>query len=77
MLAMLAAAAVLSWTMPDGRVAEERVELARIDDGVRLEVSREKILAMKARRLDIVPDFARAKKGEAGYWFSPYGVYGE
>ena len=77
MLAMLAAAAALSWTMPDGRVAEERVELARIDDGVRLEVSREKILAMKARRLDIVPDFARAKKGEAGYWFSPYGVYGE
>ena len=77
MLAMLAAAAALSWTMPDGRVVEERIELARIDDGVRLEVSREKILAMKARRLDIVPDFARAKKGEAGYWFSPYGVYGE
>ena len=77
MITMLAAAAALSWTMPDGRVVEERVELVRLDDGVRLEVSREKMLAMKARRLDIVPDFARAKKGEAGYWFSPYGVYGE
>ena len=75
--AMLAAAAVLNWTMPDGRVVEETRELAPFDDGFRLELSREKILSMKASRLDIVPDFARAKKGDAGYWFTPYGVYGE
>lgn len=25
----------------------------------------------------MTPDFARARKGEAGYWFSSYGRYGE
>ena len=69
--------ALLNWTLPDGTVVPETVPLAPSADGETLRVSREKILSMKAKRLDIVPDFARAKKGEAGYWFTPYGVYGE
>ena len=69
--------AVLDWTLPDGKVVSEEHPLTPSADGVTLRVSREKILSMKAKRLEIVPDFARAKKGEAGYWFSPYGVYGE
>ncbi len=76
-LAMLAAAAALNWTMPDGKVVTETRELAPFADGVRLELSREKILSMKAKRLDVIPDFARARKGERGFWFTPYGVYGE
>ncbi|MBR4257955.1 MAG: hypothetical protein IKQ17_02880 [Kiritimatiellae bacterium] len=76
-VAMLAATAALNWTMPDGRVVAEEQELVPFEDGERIEVSREKILSMKAKRLDIVPDFARAKKGESGFWFTPYGVYGE
>ncbi len=74
---MLAATAALNWTLGDGRVVTETVELAPAAGGETLTVPREKILAMKATRLDVVPDFACATKGEAGYWFTPYGVYGE
>ena len=77
MSAILAAVAALKWTMPDGRVVEESKELVPFDGGERLEVGREEILARGAKRLDIVPAFAKATKGEAGYWFTPYGVYGE
>ena len=76
-IAILAASAALNWTMPDGKVVTETQELKPFADGVKLEVGREKFLSMKAKRLDIVPDFARAKKGESGFWFSSYGVYGE
>ena len=74
---MIAATAVLNWTMGDGRLVSETVELTPFADGERLSVSREKIRSMQANRLDVIPDFARAVKGEAGFWFSPYGVYGE
>ena len=77
MFAILAAAAALNWTMPDGKVVTETKELVPLEDGVKLALSREKILSMKAKRLEIVPDFAHAKKGEGGFWFSSYGVYGE
>ncbi len=77
MIAIFAATAALNWTMPDGKVVTETQELVPFDDGVRLEVARDRILSMKAKRLDVVPDFARAKKGEKGFWFTPYGVYGE
>ena len=77
MLAIFAATAVLNWTMPDGKVVTETQELAPFADGVTLSVSREKFLSMKAKRLDIIPSFAHAKKGESGFWFSSYGVYGE
>ena len=76
-IAIFAATAALNWTMPDGKVVTETQELVPFDDGVRLEVARGRILSMKAKRLDVIPDFARAKKGETGYWFTPYGVYGE
>ena len=65
-VAIFAAAAALNWTMPDGKVVTETQELVPFDDGVKLELSREKILSMKAKRLDIIPDFAHAKKGEGG-----------
>ncbi|MBR4652829.1 MAG: hypothetical protein IKO72_05665 [Kiritimatiellae bacterium] len=77
MIAMLAATAALNWTMPDGRVVVETRELAPFADGERLTLGREEILAKKAKRLDVIPDFAHAKKGEKGFWFTPYGVYGE
>ena len=67
----------LKWSLPDGRVISETVSLAPSADGETLRLGREKIVSMKAKRLDIVPDFGAAKKGEAGYWFSPYGYYGE
>ena len=69
--------ALLKWTLSDGEVVSETVPLAPSADGEMLRLSRERIVSMKAKRLDIVPDFARAKKGESGFWFTPYGVYGE
>lgn len=74
---LIAATAILNWTMNDGQTVKETVTLATSGDAEMLTVSREKIRSMNARRLDVIPDFALAKKGEAGYWFSPYGEYGE
>ena len=76
-IAIFAATAALNWTMLDGKVVTETQELVPFDDGVKLELSRDKILSMNAKRLDVIPDFAHAKRGEGGYWFTPYGVYGE
>ena len=75
-IAMLAASAVLNWTMPDGKVVSETQELAPFDGGVSLTVGREKLLAMNAKRLSVTPDFATAKKGEDGYWVLPDNTYG-
>lgn len=72
-----ASTATLTWTLAGGATVEERLPLEDVADGERLVLPREKIRAMNARRLDIVPDFARARRGERGYWFTPYGVYGE
>ena len=77
MLTILAAVAALNWTMPDGRVIEETRVLVPFEGGERLELSREEIRSHGAKRLDIIPDFAKATKGEEGYWFTPYGIYGE
>ena len=74
---IFAAVAALSWTMPDGHVVTETHELVPFEGGERLKLCRDKIISMRAKRLDIVPDFACAKKGEKGFWFTPYGVYGE
>ncbi len=46
MTAILAATAALSWTMPDGKVVTETQELVPFEDGVRIKVSRGKILSI-------------------------------
>ncbi len=76
---MMAISVLLNWTMPDGNVVKETVGLDSFASGhsTTLHLSKEKILSMKAVRLDIIPDFAQARKGEKGFWFSPYGMYGE
>ncbi|MBQ0006258.1 MAG: hypothetical protein KBS57_02500 [Alistipes sp.] len=77
-LLILLTGALLNWTVADGGKMAERVELSPCDGAIeKLSLSRDRILSMNAVRLDIIPDFAWAVKGEEGYWFSPYGVYGE
>lgn len=80
-LALLLVSAILNWTGADGKITSETVQLAHsaVAGNVieTLHLSREKILSMNAKRLDIIPEFARARKGEKGYWFTPYGLYGE
>lgn len=76
-LALLFVSANLIWTGMDGKITTETVQLEHSDNVETLTLGREKIISMNAKRLDIIPDFAYAEKGESGYWFTPYGVYGE
>ncbi len=74
-----ASSATLTWTFADGRRENETVELVATVDGASelLTLPGARIAAKGAVQLDIVPEFARAAKGEGGYWFTPYGFYGE
>ena len=69
--------AELRWTLANGSVVTESVPLAEGDDALVLRVPAERIRRMQARRLEAFPDFGAARQGDAGYWFSPYGYYGE
>ena len=73
-----AATAQLTWKLKDGRTVQETVALAPAREGVEtLTLSKDAIVAKGAKELEIVPEFATAKKGEKGYWFTSYGYYGE
>lgn len=80
-ITLLLVSAVLNWTGTDGKITSETIQLehsAVAGNTIEtLRLSREKILSMNAKRLQIIPEFARAKKGEKGFWFTPYGMYGE
>ena len=68
----------LRWRFGDGSVAREGATLERRADGtLALRLSAECIRSRNAASLAVTPSFGRADKGEAGYWFSPYGHYGE
>ena len=69
--------AELAWTMPDGRIERESVPLGVVDGLPCVRLAAGAIRAKGAARLAVTPEFARADKGEAGWWFSPYGHYGE
>lgn len=69
--------AELVWLNADGSAATNRVALADAGDRWTLRLPADEIRAKGATGLRVTPDFARAAKGEAGYWFSSYGRYGE
>ena len=69
--------AELVWQKADGSAETNRVTLADAGDRWVLSLSAAEIRAKGAMELWVTPDFARARKGEAGYWFSSYGRYGE
>ncbi len=69
--------ATLAWTLPGGRVETETVPLCASGDRPCVRLSAAAIAAKGAVRLVVTPDFGRAEKGEEGWWFSPYGHYGE
>ena len=74
---LFAAVAELFWADASGTVSSEIRPLEQCGDTAVLRVSAAEIVAKKSSRLEIFPDFAFARKGESGYWFSPYGYYGE
>ena len=69
MAASLCAAsdAVLEWRFADGRVEKETVRLAEEGEVASLSLKREAIVGKGAVSLKVTPDFALARKGEAGF----------
>ena len=75
-LAARASEVELKWTLEKGGVEKESRALVEKDGAFSLRLSRDEIRAKGAKKLEIVPDFARAKKGEDGFWVLPKGQYG-
>ena len=70
--------AELLWTHPDGSQRRESAVLEPCGEGaVALRIPAERLRGSGAAALRVTPEFGHARKGEAGYWFSPYGYYGE
>ena len=68
----------LEWTFADGRAERACVRATTRPDGALfLRLSTAEIRKPGAVRLSATPSFGHAAKGEAGWWFSPYGHYGE
>lgn len=66
----------LAWTLKDGRSEIEKVQVEERDGVTRFALPQAAIRAKGAKRLAVTPDFARAKKGDDGYWIVPTGQYG-
>ena len=75
--AMAADDALLTWRLKDGSTVAETRPLDAQGDVSSLTVPASVIRGKNAASLLVTPSFGRARKGEAGYWFSPYGYYGE
>lgn len=69
--------AMLDWIHADGSADREERVLEEIDGVSVLRIAKEEIRRKASVGLEIVPSFGNARKGEKGYWFSPYGYYGE
>ena len=68
----------LLWRFDNGSSSTENEPLEQRPDGsLALRLAAERIRSRGAASLAVTPSFGRAGKGEAGYWFSPYGHYGE
>ena len=68
----------LLWSFPDGSQAHESMPLSRgVDGTLSLRLPAARLRESGAIALLITPPFGHAEKGEAGWWFSPYGYYGE
>ena len=89
--AFQAPTAELRWIFPDGSFRSEIVPIAVAGVGgassdtsgnsstavASLRVDAAKVRASGAAQLRVIPSFGHAAKGEPGWWFSPYGHYGE
>ena len=65
----------LTWTFEDGKNEIKRIPLAETAYGYRLEIRRDAI-PQNVKSLSILPEFARAKTGEDGYWVLANGNLG-
>ena len=66
----------MDWTLLNGKVVSETRPLVEKDGVLSFRVAQGEIRAKGAKRLEMTPDFATARKGDAGYWVVPTGQYG-
>lgn len=66
----------LAWTFSDGRVEVERRPLPERNGVAVFGLARAEIAARGAVSLALTPDFARARKGDDGFWVFSSGEYG-
>ena len=74
--ALSAAEVELAWTLDDGRVVKERRGLVELDGVSSVRIPAAELRAKGAKKLALTPDFARAKKGEDGFWVVSTGQFG-
>ena len=74
--ALSAAEVELAWTLDDGRVVKERRGLVELDGVSSVRIPAAELRAKGAKRLALTPDFARARKGEDGFWVVSTGQFG-
>lgn len=68
----------LAWIFEDGTLRLENTALEVRDGNVfNLRIAANRLREVGAVSLRVTPSFGHAAKGESGYWFSPYGYYGE
>ena len=66
----------LEWTLPDGRVEREVCPLPEKDGVAVFSLTRDEIVARGASSLAMTPSFARARKGDDGFWVFSSGECG-
>ena len=65
-----------AWTLDDGRVVKESRGLVEKDGVSSVRIPAAELRAKGAKKLTLTPDFARAKKGEDGFWVVSTGQLG-
>ena len=73
---LLAFLMAIESTGTDGTRSVENVEVPERDGVAVFRMTQAEIVARKAKRLALTPDFARARKGEDGFWVFPTGQLG-
>lgn len=73
---LLAFLLTLETTTTDGKKTIETEEVAENGGVATFRLTREQILGRKAKSLALIPEFARACKGEEGYWVVSTGQLG-
>ena len=66
----------IRWQFKDGKPAVERRPLVEKDGVTIFTLGRDEIIAKGATSVELTPDFARAKKGDAGFWLVSSGETG-
>lgn len=64
------------WNFLDGHSVSEVRELVEKDGTCVFSLSRDEILAKRVRSVELTPDFAKAKKGDPGFWVVSSGELG-